>query len=108
MTRATRTERGAKRAAIYERAAMGCEFGLPDFELSCRAIANAAYGESWSDRQWNAVVNPYVRLMSPDGQISWRSCPSWLKDSGLPREEQKDWRILALCFMAAMVEAGDA
>ena len=46
----------------------------------------------------------FAELFSPDGHrphVAW-----WL-----PNEDEFDrkaWRILALCFMAAMVEAGDA
>lgn len=101
------TEKNAKRAKAYRRAAQGCERLECDYTLSCRAIANAAYGHSWSDRQWDSMVNPYITLMAPHGEYSIQF-PSWLKDADLDGVPTNDWRVLALCFMAAMVEAGDA
>lgn len=47
----------------------------------------------------------YAELFSPNGHqvgLAW-----WLPED-MAFDDRQDWRVLALCFMAAMVEAGDA
>lgn len=90
-------------AAVYRKAAKLIEDCRE--ELSCRAIANAAYGSHWTKSQWNRVVHPYSDTFAATEDYARDG--NWL-DHVLNCSEQQDWRVLALCFMAVMVEAGDA
>lgn len=87
-----------KRAAIYRKAAKMIE----DKQAcsSCIALDFAGAGEE-SRRKYSAVFRP-EKPDDPAGIFWWRDCGC----HGTRR--YRDPRILALCFMAAMVEAGDA
>ncbi|MDP2621578.1 MAG: hypothetical protein Q8P46_15640 [Hyphomicrobiales bacterium] len=69
---------------------------------SCRAVAKAAYGDNWSAEEWSFIVDPYAKLFKPleaSGLLEY-----WLKGQFSDWDERKAWRILALCFMAAIAE----
>ena len=85
-----------ERAEIYRRAAK--EMNMGRVSCSCGAIW---YISGYSDN----LTWPYFRIFSPLGannQQEWGR--QWSDDF----QELKDCRVLALLFMAAMVEAGDA
>ncbi len=100
----TRTDR-AKRRALYLDIAERLEAGR------CRYTCY----EIWQSLQKAGVEYPmhykdvsyvsYAELFSPDGHHEGRAW--WLTEIE-PEEEKMDWRVTAMCFMAAMVEAGDA
>ena len=86
-------------AKVYRDAAQGMEYGIMGMGWSCWAICDAAklpcYGD---DESPPSVVKRYERVFSPHRQHVHLWADDWSHDE----------RILALCFMAAMVEAGDA
>ncbi|MDP2620871.1 MAG: hypothetical protein Q8P46_11975 [Hyphomicrobiales bacterium] len=69
---------------------------------SCRAVASTAYGDDWSPEEWSFIVDPYADLFKPVESAS--SAEHWLHGTGLAYAERKAWRVLALCFMAAIAE----
>ncbi len=91
----------AKRAATYLKAAKIIERGGNKrsdglYDGACDVICCFEYCDApWEHRQ--AFRDIFVA-----GE------PFYLLTDLLPIDEAQDWRVLALCFMAAMVEAGDA
>lgn len=94
----------AKRAAkAYREAArliergedLGC-VGGSRCRFSCCALQRVV-----GDVDASFLVSPYRNLFLHLPREGW-----W--DNSYPSEEYNDWRVLALCFMAAMAEAGDA
>jgi hypothetical protein len=92
-----------KRAAIYRSAAKAFEENKPGWggcmgiDYACEAL-DVAGADSEELCLMKAVFAPR------------RDSIAWLELRGLSESDsaQRDFRILALCFMAAMVEAGDA
>jgi hypothetical protein len=90
----------AKRAEIYRKAARGMECRFLGLGWSCWAICKVAGLEPYDAadtpplivRQYERIFSPYA----PKHEHWWGH--GWNHDD----------KILALCFMAAMVEAGDA
>lgn len=107
MTTSRCTEGTKRRASIYLRAAERIARGKNTY--SCCAIGRQSdYEEPLSKH-----IGPYVAVFKPErAGTFWGS--GWDIDEvdthdAVPRTaEGKACRILALCFMAAMVEAGDA
>lgn len=99
-----------KRAEIYRQAALLYENGkLGDAGRgSCSAICEAARPDlhhyaAYEDGCRGRLVSDYAAFFRPEiGVVYWGM--HW----GDSREERDDCRIIALCFMAAMIEAGDA
>ena len=95
----------AKRAAVYREAAYRVEFGFHSF--SCWAIEDVLvvplHGEETKEKDKHPLVRSYEKTFRPE------AC-GWTHNWGVywNGDERRDCRILALCFMAAMVEAGDA
>lgn len=94
--RSTETAKRRKNTDIYRRAARLIENNKAD--MSCWAINQArTNGREILGRspQREKYENTFV-IDAPDGHF------------GPNNEENRGVRIVALCFMAAMVEAGDA
>ena len=79
-------------AAVYREAARQIEEGIQIW--TCNALECLG-----------ASPIPYAALFKPEDEHFDGSWGTRWSDS---YEERQDCRILALCFMAAMVEAGDA
>lgn len=95
---------------IYRDAAKVIEDGklLDNGRGSCSAITQAAEPQMHHSEAYDAlcctpIVTNYVNTFCPRG----RTGGYWGTEWGATHQEQDDCRILALCFMAAMVEAGD-
>jgi hypothetical protein len=90
----------AKRAAIYREAARLIENDKMDY--SCCAIAEAqGIFDEWNrSKAESALVDGYADVMGSFKEAGGFCC-GWTDDG-------RDERVVALCFMAAMVEAGDA
>lgn len=94
----------AKRAAMYREAANIVECGIDAH--SCHAIYRATglgVPDEWEKRLPCSDADEYDELFRPDDPGAWGE--SWGICWG---DERHDCRVVALCFMAAMVEAGDA
>ncbi len=100
----TTPERRSK-AAIYREAALLGEMGAKDG--SCLWIASVDRG-FWVG---NGLVERYAEIFGngSDGYWGnlWADLHPWDHTSS-GGETARNCRVLALCFMAAMVEAGDA
>jgi hypothetical protein len=86
-------------ADIYIKAAEMVLYGV--YSQSCTAITDAEsvhYGPFGPHRM------PYYDLFGPHTSEERKAHPWWDKHS----RDTKKLRVLALCFMAAIVEAGDA
>lgn len=98
------TERN-KRAAVYRKAAQLGELGERDGSCVWVAVAeglDSPYASELSAK-YSKVFNP-----GSDFALYWGN--EWADQpwSCGPVEAARDCRVLALCFMAALVEAGDA
>ena len=89
------------RTAIYREAARLIERGESDERnigvRACFAIDQAA------ERRKSAARSAYVKHV-----LGGCSASAWLYEGYEDSPEANDERIVALCFMAALVEAGDA
>lgn len=102
------TDRTA-RAEVYRKAAKMLEDRQCVSWFSCHAILQAMHGGSWPLREGVTFdpsdypeVAAYGELMRPHADVS---ASRWF--DGWDIEEHQSQRILMLCFMAEMVEAGD-
>lgn len=92
-------------AAIYRKAALNAEANHC-YGSSCHEIHRLVSFNTMAERYGPEVI-AFRNLFSPHGQDTTRAF--WLNDyDRWDQGEQQNWRPLALCFMAAMVEAGDA
>ena len=109
------TPRRAERAALYRKAAASIEKmvrGEQEYKspYSCDHLGHAMgvlpYGsKTWTEARRSAFTSErfaYAAMMAPEPD----SGDYWGIDNADP--ESVGHRILSLCFMAAMVEAGDA
>ncbi len=99
---ATRTET----AKAYREAARLMEREAIYFDgpvtYACHALELVEFGHaSWADSKY---CSPLRDVFDPEREGG----SAWLCDATVSTEARKEIRILALCFMAAMVEAGDA
>lgn len=71
-------------------------------EFTCNAVGWAAFGATANYKEESAFVERYMKTFSTrsDGFLTIRQFDETRDPIGI--------RVLALCFMAAMVEAGDA
>lgn len=92
------TTKNANRAKVYLKAAEYLAQGKSAF--SCCAVDLAARHSPISQK-WSKACDKYRRVFSQDNTDYFYS-HMW--DEGYEFSQ----RLLALCFMAAMVEAGDA
>lgn len=106
---ALRTDTVKRRAAIYRQAARSIENGADLY--SCIAVMNACDDDKEGAKLAGKYVDVLVYGLEDD---DWPSAEGRLQITGFAygaREvgvDEVDLRVLALCFMAAMVETGDA
>lgn len=91
---------GTRLAALYREAARDIE---QDDRMSCCAVTHLVSSEIAPLKC--AEAQRYVRVFA-DAMIGYGSY-GWMVGD-LDEEEKQDFRVLALCFAAAMVETGDA
>ena len=90
-------------ADVYRNAAKLVEDGVTPF--SCNAINYAVGDFSYT----HPAVVSYKAAMAPEGFSAVRVADfEGSYPDNVPPPDAENHRILALCFMAAMVEAGDA
>lgn len=99
MKKAPRTDR-PKRAAIYREAAIRVE---KCDQQTCLLLEEMT-------GKW---PQDYARLFSPVDFSDWVTNPCYryglaIREHRIGGEQLHDFRVTSLCFMAAMVEAGDA
>lgn len=98
--------RSTEGAAIYRKAAKMMEEevaycdGRP-VRFACYALELAEFGHAIPSH--STYCHPMKAVFAPESMDG-----AWLYDASCSQEANTDLRILALCFMAAMVEAGDA
>jgi hypothetical protein len=98
MNRHAPTNRATKRAAnAFRHAAKAVEDG--QWCSCCNAINFSTDSTSFAERMNEAFKNYF----KPDGAGLW-----WWGGCACRMTSTRGPRVLALCFMAAMVEAGDA
>lgn len=104
----TDTAYRARHAGIYRKAAWLVEAGRVRDAIpgACSAIADACYPklatlEAYERVKGSRVIRDFEELFKPDESWGMYWGHQW------PEGEQQDCRCLALCFMAAMAEAGD-
>lgn len=106
------TDRKA-RAKVYRKAAMLCQNGE---YASCFAVNQIVNGGHEGFLKDTSQALRYARLFSPDETsdhgmpwgISWGNQLDKNGNKYFESSSIRQGRVLALCFMAAMVEAGDA
>lgn len=101
------------KAEIYSTAAKYLEDGkvCDSIKGACSAIGESMYPtlmrlDAYSKAEAQGVLKPFEDLFKPDEPYASRSY--WGNEWAETDAERNDCRILALCFMASMVEAGDA
>lgn len=105
----TSTDTTKKRTAIYRSAARALERGSryngSPVSYACHALELAEYGHPLHPTEHSSLCAPMKEIFAPDSTAS-----AWLSPyvGGVDFSSAECVRILALCFMAAMVEAGDA
>jgi hypothetical protein len=98
------TTNNATKAGIYLRAAEIMASGESVAVGSCCwAIALAKDPEVMMLPHYDEDSRALKMIYAPRGRAGY-----WLRNIGDSEAERHNGRILALCFMAAMVEAGDA
>jgi hypothetical protein len=87
------TDDSKKRAEPYRKAARDVE--LRD-QYTC-----------WAIKRFGGDAGAYSRLFKTESGCT-NICAICLRNELQYEVSLQDWRVLALCFMAALVEAGDA
>ena len=96
------------RAEVYRKAALLMERAGPLTDYPCWCISRI---EKTDLHDWRVSpsVRPFLAAFSDETYISLRSGEYLdLMHDSVSLKQERDFDILALCFMAAMVEAGDA
>lgn len=100
----------AKRADIYRKAAWFVEQEeLHGGGYSCYAILRAEDPSAfYSAVHQTPALALYEKTFGHDARASGGYQQAWMLNAGPDYADIASCRVLALCFMAAMVEAGDA
>ena len=102
------TER-TQAAQIYRDAAKLVEDGMAD--ETCNAVQRRVLGREWYHDK--TEVHAYAKTFAPDPEVMERLMSGYCFQFGvqlrsaLDGDEFHGWRVLALCFAAAMAETGD-